>query len=58
MLLDTFFVRTIIVPAMMYTLGGLNWWPRAFAPRGSVLQLQQGGAEPGAPHAPEAGTTT
>ena len=29
-LLDTFMVRTMLVPAMMYTLGDYNWYPRKF----------------------------
>eukprot|EP01147_Barroeca_monosierra_P007775 gene7775-635_t len=28
-LIDTFVVRTILVPSMMAILGNVNWWPRA-----------------------------
>ena len=27
-LLDTFVVRTLLLPAVMSLLGNLNWWPR------------------------------
>jgi len=27
-LVDTFLVRTILVPSMMAMLGKYNWWPR------------------------------
>jgi uncharacterized membrane protein YdfJ with MMPL/SSD domain len=27
-LFDTFIVRTLVVPSMMYWLGEANWWPR------------------------------
>ena len=29
-ILDTFVVRTCLVPAMMFALGKHNWWPRRF----------------------------
>jgi putative drug exporter of the RND superfamily len=35
-LLDTFVVRTLLVPSMVVLLGRLNWWPSRLAlPRGS-----------------------
>lgn len=27
-LFDTFIVRTLVVPSMMFWLGEANWWPR------------------------------
>ena len=30
-LLDTFVVRVVLVPAMLSVGGWLNWWPRAMA---------------------------
>lgn len=29
-LLDTFVIRTLIVPALMSILGDINWWPTVF----------------------------
>ena len=31
-LLDTFVVRTLLLPAAMFSLGRYNWWPRAMPP--------------------------
>lgn len=36
-LLDTFFVRTIVTPALMAPLGDMNWWPRTFPDRQQQL---------------------
>ena len=33
-LLDTFVVRALLVPAITYRLGDRAWWPRTSAPRG------------------------
>lgn len=32
-LVDTFIVRSMLVPAVMAALGKLNWWPQKFAPQ-------------------------
>lgn len=49
-LLDTFLVRTITVPAIAALVGRANWWPsRAAAPVGGrrpALRLPEGRAEP------------
>lgn len=31
-LLDTFIVRTLLVPALVSALGSWNWWPRSVPP--------------------------
>ena len=39
-LLDTFVVRTLILPALMAILGPYNWWPsRPPAPNGATARL-------------------
>jgi len=35
-LLDTFFVRTLLVPSMVVLLGRWNWWPTGYGARDSV----------------------
>jgi RND superfamily putative drug exporter len=48
-LLDTFLVRTLLVPSIVVLLGRWNWWPSALARRGgdSITEVQSGtdGAE-------------
>jgi RND superfamily putative drug exporter len=39
-LLDTFVVRTVLVPATVILFGRLNWWPAAMGRRASVVPAQ------------------
>ena len=34
-LLDTFVVRSVLVPALAIDLGGRTWWPSALSSRGA-----------------------
>jgi len=43
-ILDTFFVRTVLVPSIAMLLGRWNWWPSALA--GSPAPASR----PGSPH--------
>jgi RND superfamily putative drug exporter len=54
-LLDTFIVRTIMVPAAVELIGDKIWWPST-ASGGTRLFHDRGEAEPGAPGEPEAET--
>ena len=38
-LVDTFIVRSMLVPAIMSALGKLNWWPQKFKPRAPVKSV-------------------
>ena len=42
-LMDTFIVRTVLVPCTVILLGRWNWWPSA---------LSRAGAQPGGPDGP------
>jgi RND superfamily putative drug exporter len=48
--MDTFLVRTLLVPATVILLGRRNWWPSAMgrsgAPRRQVEAHQQRTADP------------
>ena len=44
-ILDTFVVRTVLVPAMMYALGKYNWWPKQYPPSRPLLLAESPGAE-------------
>ncbi len=44
-ILDTFVVRTVLVPAMMYTLGTYNWWPKQYPDNSPLLLAESPGAE-------------
>jgi RND superfamily putative drug exporter len=46
-LLDTFLVRTLIVPSVVVLLGRWNWWPSHLYRRGSGLAGDAGGTEAG-----------
>ena len=48
-LLDTFFVRTLLVPAIVILCGRYNWWPSrlSHAPRRSRSQPPSPGHAPG-----------
>jgi putative drug exporter of the RND superfamily len=39
LLLDTFIVRSFLVPSLAMLLGRANWWPRRIVPRGDAEQL-------------------
>jgi putative drug exporter of the RND superfamily len=53
-LLDTFFVRTLLVPSVVVLLGRWNWWPSALARQGGG-STADGEAEVGRPR-PEPGS--
>ncbi|MHB8219038.1 MAG: MMPL family transporter [Acidimicrobiales bacterium] len=48
-LLDTFFVRTVLVPSMVALLGRWNWWPSALGRHSASLAVEggEGSAGPG-----------
>jgi RND superfamily putative drug exporter len=48
-LLDTFFVRTLLVPAIVILCGRYNWWPSKLARATPRLPVTAGGR--GRPHA-------
>jgi len=63
-LLDTFFVRTVLVPSMVALLGRWNWWPSALGRRSAALAADDGEGSggtghrhpaDGGPHEPPAG---
>ena len=54
-LLDTFIVRTIMVPAAVELLGDKIWWPST-ASGGTRMFHDRAEAEPGPPAEPEAET--
>jgi RND superfamily putative drug exporter len=54
-LLDTFVVRTVMVPAAVELLGDRIWWPSDTAGGGSALH-EETGSEDGRPAGPEAPT--
>jgi RND superfamily putative drug exporter len=62
-LLDTFFVRTLLVPSVVVLLGRWNWWPSALARQGSAsttddeVEVGRPRPEPGGLILPGAGTT-
>lgn len=62
-LLDTFFVRTLLVPSVVVLLGRWNWWPSALARQGGTSQTDdevevgRPRPEPGGLILPGAGTT-
>jgi len=43
LLLDTFLVRSFLVPALAVLLGRWNWWPQFGLPAGRVAQLELSG---------------
>jgi len=45
-LMDTFLVRTLLVPATVILLGRLNWWPSAMGRAGARRRGALSGAEP------------
>jgi len=49
LLLDTFIVRSFLVPAVATLLGRWNWWPRRLGARGDGAQLELWGPGVGAP---------
>jgi RND superfamily putative drug exporter len=40
-LLDTFLVRTVTVPAMAVLVGRANWWPSRWRPRPPASRARQ-----------------
>ena len=62
-LLDTFFVRTLLVPSVVVLLGRWNWWPSALARQGGAstadeeVEVGRPRPEPGGLILPGAGTT-
>lgn len=55
--LDTFVVRTVLVPAMMLSAGEWNWWPRRM-PRVTRVGLVSDGSETAVEMAVDSGTCT
>ena len=52
-LMDTFLVRTLLVPSTVVLLGRWNWWPSAMSRPGAGLPgIPPGGTAPGEPEAP------
>jgi len=57
-LMDTFIVRTVLVPCTVILLGRWNWWPSALSrtgpqpdsPSGPGGEGTEGDTEPAAPH--------
>jgi RND superfamily putative drug exporter len=45
-LLDTFIVRSVLVPALVFDIGPRVWWPSALA-RKQVPRYRRGEADPG-----------
>ncbi len=52
-LLDTFLVRTVTVPAMAVLVGKANWWPSKWQPPAPVKALRQPRPEPVSAVAPQ-----
>jgi len=52
-LLDTFLVRTITVPAMAVLVGKANWWPSKWQPAAAVKKPRQPRPEPVSVAAPQ-----
>ena len=55
--MDTFLVRTLLVPSTVVLLGRWNWWPSAMSRPGAGLpgtpgDTAPGGATPGEPETP------
>jgi RND superfamily putative drug exporter len=40
LLVDTFIVRTITVPALAVLIGKANWWPSGWRPKGRAPRLR------------------
>jgi len=49
-LLDTFFVRTVLVPSMVALLGRWNWWPSALGRHSAALAAEGGEGSGGTGH--------
>jgi RND superfamily putative drug exporter len=51
-LIDTFLVRTLMVPAIVVLCGRYNWWPSHLARRSAQAAAEAGGQQrrPGAGH--------
>ena len=54
LLLDTFIVRSFLVPAVATLLGRWNWWPRRLGAQGDGTQLELWGAHAPMPRPPAA----
>lgn len=54
MLLDTFLVRTLLVPSTVVLLGRFNWWPSKLARRTAPVQVPR--AAPGTADGAERGS--
>ncbi len=52
-LLDTFVVRTTLVPAIIVLLGRWSWWPRRWDPAGRLQRSPADGPEPDPAGGPE-----
>lgn len=44
-ILDTFIIRTVFMPAIMHLLGEVNWWPSKAMPQPNKIDLDQAGEE-------------
>jgi putative drug exporter of the RND superfamily len=54
-LMDTFLVRTLLVPSTVVLLGRWNWWPSKMSRPGAGLPGVTGDEEPGAPVSAQVG---
>ncbi len=56
-LMDTFLVRTLLVPSTVVLLGRWNWWPSAMSRSGADVRGVPGDGGPGTPRTPAVAVT-